>query len=56
MNEILQNETTLIAIFIAAVLGSLITYIYLQRKVSSLREKNTELSTRIEVEQINNNA
>jgi len=55
MNEILQNETTLIAIFIAAVLGSLITYIYLQRKVSSLREKNTELSTRIEVEQINNN-
>ena len=55
MNEILQNELTVISIFIAAVIGSLITYIYLQRKLSKLREKNSALSTRLEVEQQNNN-
>lgn len=55
MNELLQNETMLIAIVIATLIGSLITYIYLQRKLSDLREKNTELSTRLEVEQLNSN-
>ncbi|MCK5723495.1 MAG: DNA recombination protein RmuC, partial [Gammaproteobacteria bacterium] len=55
MNEILQNELTVISILIAAILGSLITYIYLQRKLSALREKNSALSTRLEVEQQNNN-
>ena len=55
LNEILMNKGSLIAIFIAAVIGSLFTYIYLQRKLSSLREKNTELATRLEVEQLNNN-
>lgn len=48
-------ETSIISIFIAAVLGSLITYIYLQRKLALLREKNSALSTRLEVEQQNNN-
>lgn len=55
LNEILMNKGSLIAICIAAVIGSLFTYIYLQRKLSSLREKNTELATRLEVEQLNNN-
>lgn len=55
MNELLQNQTLLIAIVIATLIGSLITYIYLQRKLSDLREKNTELSTRLEVEQLNSN-
>ena len=55
MNELLQNQTLLITIVIATLIGSLITYIYLQRKLSDLREKNTELSTRLEVEQLNSN-
>ena len=55
INEILMNKTSVVAILIAAVLGCLITYIYLQRKLSQLREKNTELSTRLEIEQLNNN-
>ena len=54
MNELLQNELALIAIAIAALLGSLITYIFLQRKLSHLREENSSLSTRLEVEQENN--
>jgi DNA recombination protein RmuC len=55
INEILMNKTSVVAILIAAALGCLITYIYLQRKLALLREKNTELSTRLEVEQLNNN-
>lgn len=55
MDELLQNQTLLIAVVIATLIGSLITYIYLQRKLSDLREKNTELSTRLEVEQLNSN-
>ncbi|MDH5659431.1 MAG: DNA recombination protein RmuC [Gammaproteobacteria bacterium] len=55
INEILINKTSVIAVLIAAVLGCLLTYIYLQRKLALLREKNTELSTRLEVEQLNNN-
>lgn len=55
INEILMNKTSVIAILIAAVLGCLITYIYLQRKLALLREKNTELTTRLEIEQLSNN-
>jgi len=55
LNEIIQNKSLLISILIATVLGSLVTYIYLQRKISELREKNSALATRIEVEQQNNN-
>ena len=54
LNGILQNTTAIISVVIATVLGSLITYIYLQRKLSDLREKNSALSTRLEVEQQNN--
>ena len=50
-----MNEISIISIVVAAVLGSLLTYIYLQRKLSTLREKNSALSTRLEVEQQNNN-
>ncbi|MCW8900250.1 MAG: DNA recombination protein RmuC [Gammaproteobacteria bacterium] len=53
--EILSNQLLLISIVVTAVISSLVTYIYFQRKVSQLREKNTELSTRIEIEQQNNN-
>ena len=49
-----MNETSIIATIIAAILGSLITYILLQRKLSTLRENNSALSTRLEVEQQNN--
>ncbi len=52
--ELLQNKSVIISIIIATILGSLITYIYLQRKISQLREKNTALATRIEIEQQNN--
>ena len=52
----MTNEHILIlSIIVSALLGSLLTYIYLQRKLSSLREQNTVLSTRIEIEQQNNN-
>lgn len=54
INEILNNQLLLIAVFIAAVISSLVTFIILQRKLSKLREKNTELNTRIEVEHQNN--
>ena len=53
MNELLLNEITIAAIAIAALLGSLITYIILQRKLSRLRETNSSLSTRLDVEQLN---
>lgn len=53
MNELLLNEITIAAIVVAALLGSLITYIILQRKLSRLRETNSSLSTRLEVEQLN---
>ena len=43
LNGILQNTTAIISVVIATVLGSLITYIYLQRKLSDLREKNSAL-------------
>lgn len=55
MDEILLNKELYIPILISALIGSLVTYIFFQRKLSQLREKNTELSTRIEVEQQNNN-
>ena len=49
-----MNETSIISILIAAVIGSLLTYIYLQRKLSTLREKNSALTTHLEIEQKNN--
>jgi len=55
LNELIQNKSLLISILIATVLASLVTYIYLQRKISQLREKNSALATRIEVEQQNSN-
>ena len=55
INETLQNPSAIISSVIAIILGGLITYIFLQKKISLLREKNTELSTRIEIEQQNNN-
>ena len=48
-----MNEFSLISLIVAAIIGALITYVYLQGKLSTLREKNTALSTRIEVEQKN---
>jgi len=54
INEILQNPAAIISSVIAIILGALITYIFLQQKISLLREKNTELSTRIDIEQQNN--
>ena len=54
LNEMLQHTSAIISSLIAVILGSLVTYIYLQQKISQLREKNTELSTRIELEQQNN--
>lgn len=53
LNQILPNTTAIIASLIAAVVGCLITYIYLQRIISQLREKNSVLTTRIEIEQQN---
>ena len=50
-----MNEASLIPILIAAVIGSLITYILLQRKLSTLREKNSALTTRLDIEQQNSN-
>ena len=55
LNGMLLNSTAIISSLIAIIIGSLITYIYLQRKISHLREKNSALSTRLEVEQQNNN-
>lgn len=55
LNGMLLNSTAIISSLIAVIIGSLITYIYLQRKISLLREKNTALSTRLDVEQQNNN-
>jgi len=55
LDGILQNSTAIISSLIAIIIGSLITYIYLQRKISHLRENNTALSTRLEVEQQNSN-
>ena len=49
-----MDEISIISILIAAVIGSLITYILLQRKLSQLREKNSALSTLLEIEQQNN--
>lgn len=48
-----MDNISIISILIAAILGSLVTYIYLQRKLSSLRENNSALSTRLEIEQQN---
>ena len=48
-----MNETSIIIVIIAAILGSLFTYVILQRKLSHLREQNSALSTRLEIEQIN---
>ena len=50
-----MNDFSLISLLIAALIGSLFTYIYLQRKLSTLREKNSALSTRLDVEQQNSN-
>ena len=55
LNVILLNSSIIISSLIALIIGGLITYIYSQRKLSQLREKNTELSTRLEVEQQNSN-
>ena len=49
-----MDNISIISILIAAILGSLVTYVYLQRKLSSLRENNSALSTRLEIEQQNN--
>ena len=54
INGILQNPSAIISSVIAIILGGLITYIFLQKKISLLREKNTELSTRLDIEQQNN--
>ena len=54
INGILQNPSAIISSVIAIILGGLITYIFLQQKMSLLREKNTELSTRLDIEQQNN--
>lgn len=48
-----MDNISIISILIAAILGSLVTYIYLQRKLSNLRENNSALSTRLEIEQQN---
>ena len=50
-----MSEFSLISIIIAAIIGSLVTYVYLQRKLSTLREQNSALSTRLEIEQQNIN-
>ena len=50
-----MNEVSLISIIVAAIVGALLTYVYLQRKLSTLRENNSALTTRLEVEQQNNN-
>lgn len=50
-----MSEISYISIITAAIIGSLVTYIYLQRKLSHLREQNSALSTRLDVEQQNNN-
>ena len=52
-----MNDLTLlpiIPILISAVLSGLIVYIILQTKISSLRENNLALTTRLELEQKNN--
>ena len=54
LNEILQNPSAILSSAIAIILGGLITYIFLQKKMSLLREKNTELSTRLDIEQQHN--
>ena len=54
INAISQNPSAIISSIIAILLGGLITYIFLQQKMSLLREKNTELSTRLDIEQQNN--
>ena len=54
-NAILLNSSVIISSLIALIIGGLITYIYSQRKIAQLRENNTELSTRLEVEQQNSN-
>lgn len=55
LNTILLNASVIISSLIALIIGGLITYIYSQRKIAQLRENNTELSTRLEVEQQNSN-
>jgi len=49
-----MNEFSLISLLIAAIVGALLSYVYLQRKLATLREKNAALSTRLDVEQQNN--
>jgi len=49
-----MNEYSLISLLIAAVVGALLSYVYSQRKLSGLREENSALSTRLELEQQNN--
>jgi len=49
-----MDELSLIPLLIAAIAGALLTYVYLQRKLSTLREKNSALITRLDLEQQNN--
>ena len=53
LNGLILHSTAIVSSIIAVIVGCLITYIYLQRKVSQLREENTALSTRLEIEQHN---
>jgi len=49
-----MNEFSLISLLIAAFVGALLSYVFSQRKLSGLREENSALSTRLELEQQNN--
>lgn len=55
INGIAQNPSVIISSVFAIILGGLIAYIFLQQKISQLREKNSSLSTRLEIEQKNSN-
>jgi len=49
-----MDEFSLISLLIAAFVGALLSYVFSQRKLSGLREENSALSTRLELEQQNN--
>ena len=49
-----MDEFSLISLLIAAFVGALLSYVFSQRKLSGLREENSALSTRLELEQRNN--
>lgn len=49
-----MNDLPLVPILISAILSGLVIYIFSQKKISSLREKNLALTTRLELEQKNN--